>query len=182
MIVVGIDPSLTSAGVAILTNGQPTHLSHHGYPGHNSDTYRTRSRRVRHQVRQVTKWAHHNGTPDLIIIEEHPYAIRISASEFDRAGLWHGIYGQFDAHNIPVAVIANNTTKKWITGKGNATKNDVWHTVSTWWPNANITCDDESDALALAAIGAAYLGDPMPFDLKDRHRTTLEVIAWPTIA
>ena len=47
MIVAGIDPSLTSAGVAILADGRPTHLSHHGYAGHNGATWQTRSRRVR---------------------------------------------------------------------------------------------------------------------------------------
>lgn len=34
-VAVGIDPSLTSTGVAILRDGQPVHVSHHGYSGHN---------------------------------------------------------------------------------------------------------------------------------------------------
>jgi crossover junction endodeoxyribonuclease RuvC len=180
MIVAGIDPSLTSAGVAILTNGTPTHISRHGFPGHNGATYQTRSRRIRKQVRDITQAVGH---PDLAIIEEHPYAIRISASEFDRSGLWHGIYGALDAKNIPIVVMNNMTAKAWITGTGRATKADIIATINAWWRNTAlfepIDSDDIADALGLAAIGAHHLGDPLPFPTKPRHTTALENIQWP---
>lgn len=180
MIVAGIDPSLTSAGVAILSEGEPVHVSHHGHPGHKLDSYRTRSRRVRKQVADVvTAVMSHGATPDLVVIEEHPYAVRISAGEFDRCALWHGIFGAFDARGgTPVVVMNNMTAKKWITGRGDAKKPDIVATVESWWPGSAVN-DDEADALGLAAIGAFHLGDPMPFEPKPRHTTGLEKVAWP---
>jgi Holliday junction resolvasome RuvABC endonuclease subunit len=175
MIVAGIDPSLTSAGVAILQNGQPIHVSHHG---HNGASYQMRSRRIRKQVMdvsvQVTRYS-----PDLVVMEEHPYAVRISAGEFDRSGLWHGLYGRFDAYDIPIVVMNNMTAKKWITGRGTAKKADIVEAVESWWPDFPFVNDDEADALGLAAIGAHHLGDPMPFQVKPRHTTGLEAVQWP---
>lgn len=178
MIVAGIDPSLTSAGVAILTNGQPTYLASHGFPGHNAASYQIRSRRIRKQVMDVSVDVLRY-KPDLVIIEEHPYAVRISAGEFDRSGLWHGLYGRFDAHDIPVVVMNNSTAKKWITGRGNAKKPDIVAAVTEWWPDVPVANDDEADALGLAAIGAFHLGDPMPFEVKPRHTTGLSAVHWP---
>lgn len=180
MIVAGIDPSLTSAGVAILNAGRPTMVARFGHGGHNGASYQLRSRRVRKQVADVTRAI---GRPDLAVIEEHPYAVRISAGEFDRSALWHGIYGQLDAKGIPVVVMNNTTAKKWITGKGNAKKADIIAAVNEWWSDDElfepVDCDDIADALGLAAIGAFHLGDPMPFPVKDRHTTGLEKVAWP---
>lgn len=183
-VVAGIDPSLTSAGLAILRDGQPVHASHHGFSGHNGASYQSRSRRIRKQVADVTGpligrdrlagcW------PDLVVMEEHPYAVRISAGEFDRSGLWHGIFGAFDAREVRVVVINNSTAKRWITGRGDAKKPDIVAEVETWWPGWTKGCDDIADALGLAAIGAFHLGEPMPFEVKDRHATGLEKVRWP---
>lgn len=179
MIVAGIDPSLTSAGVAILEDGEPTSAESYGFPGHNGASYQQRSRRIRHQVWNVTRdILRIREYVALVVIEEHPYAVRISAGEFDRSAVWHGIYGQLDAKGIPVVVVNNMTAKKWITGKGNAKKPDIVAAVDSWWPGVARN-DDEADALGLAAIGAFHLGDPMPFPVKPRHTTGLEKVQWP---
>lgn len=182
MIVAGVDPSLTSAGVAILDNGQPTLAESYGFPGHNGASYQQRSRRIRHQVwnatREILRIRDHVA---LVVIEEHPYAVRISGSEFDRSALWHGIYGALDHANIPIAVMPNSTAKKWITGRGNAKKPEIVATIDSWWPGVARN-DDEADALGLAAIGAHHLGDPMPFTTKERHTTALANIPWPEVA
>lgn len=179
MIVTGIDSSLTSAGVGILNNTQPVHNSHHGYSGHNGATYQTRSRRIRWTCGQVTQAATSHGTPDLVAMEQHPSGVKVSAHEFDRAALWHAIYGYFDARNIPVAVIHPTTLKCWTTGSGRASKTDVIETIELWCPGIELACDDEADALALAFAGAFHLGDPMPFEVKPRHTTGLEAVQWP---
>jgi Holliday junction resolvasome RuvABC endonuclease subunit len=179
MIIVGIDPSLTNTGIAILEHGEPIRLARYGFPGHNGASYQARSRRVRKQVHDVT---HHCLGADLVVIEEHPYAIRLSASEFDRSGLWHGIYGNLDHAKIPIAVVANTTAKKWITGKGNAPKSDIMPIINDWyadWIPYPIESDDIADALGLAAMGAHHYGDPMPFPVKPRHTTGLEAVQWP---
>jgi Holliday junction resolvasome RuvABC endonuclease subunit len=177
MIVAGIDPSLTSAGVAILDNGQPTHLSHHGYPGHNGATWQQRSRRVRWTCGQILAPVL-DARPDLVVIEGPAYGAKYG-SAFDRAGLWHGLYGALNAKQVPVAVVSPTTRASWATGHGRADKAAVITAVTTWWPQQPIACDDEADSLVLALIGAHHLGDPMPFTVKPRHSTALEAIAWP---
>lgn len=200
MIVCGVDPSLTSAGVAILQNGQPVHTASPGYTqhggGYHGKSWRQRNRRGRHQARLIRDAALTAGPPDLVVIEEHPYAANPFGSEFDRIFLWGKTFEAFDVYDyptgIPVAVINNSTLKVWVTGKGairdpsltraqrqKRNKQLMTDTVQAWWPDWPIANDDEADALGLAAIGAYHLGDPLPFPLKDRHRTALENITWP---
>lgn len=199
MIAVGIDPSLTSTGVAILHNGQPTHVSHHGYgahgDGHNGKTWQLRNRRVRYQTRLIHQAATTHGRPDLVVIEEHPYAAKAFGAEFDRSFLWGKIFEAFDWPEIPIAVINPSTLKVWVTGQGAVRDSSLSQTqrqklnkqrmidaITAWWPHQPIACDDEADALGLAAIGAFHLGDPMPFEVKPRHTTGLEKVSWPEIA
>lgn len=200
MIVAGIDPSLTSAGIAILKDGQPIHVSSPGFTdhggGYSGKSWLLRNRRVRHQARQIRDAALSHGTPDLVVIEEHPYAAKSFGGEFDRSFLWGKIYEAFDVHNfptgIPVAVVNNQTLKVWVTGKGSArdpelsrtqrqkqNKQRMVDTISSWYPHQPIANDDIADALGLAAMGAHHFGDPMPFTVKDRHTTGLEAVQWP---
>ncbi|MCV7358501.1 crossover junction endodeoxyribonuclease RuvC [Mycolicibacterium fluoranthenivorans] len=181
MIVVGIDPSLTSTGVAVIKDGRLVHHNHHGRPGKNGASYQSRSRRIRRLaadvVNDVGRWK-----PDLAAIEQHPYAVGHQGNEFDRAGLWHGIFGQLDWLGIPTVVVHPSTHKVWLTGKGNSKKAEVVAAVQAMYPGQTITCDDEADAIGHALIGAFHLGEPMPFDVKPRHTTGLEKVQWPATA
>lgn len=175
-IVCGIDPSLTSAGVAILQDGKPTHVAHYGFSGHKSPPWQFRSRRLRWVCAKVI--ADIPRDADLVCIEGIPEHGRILPSTLDRAGLWHGLYGALDARGHRVAVINPSTLKVWATGNGRAEKADMVGTVDAWWPNVT-RCNDEADAIALATVGAFHLGDPMPFEVKPRHTTGLEKVQWP---
>jgi Holliday junction resolvasome RuvABC endonuclease subunit len=176
--VVGIDPSLTSAGVAVLTDGQITSIEHFGFTGTNHPTWQFRSRRVRWVCAQVAAvLATHN--VDLVVIEGIPEHGKILPSTLDRAGLWHGLYGVADHDDTPIAVMNPSTLKAWTTGSGSAKKAAMLAQVRGWFPAQRITCDDEADAIALALTGAFHLGDPMPFEVKPRHTTGLEKVAWP---
>jgi Holliday junction resolvasome RuvABC endonuclease subunit len=176
-VVCGIDPSLTSAGVAVLQDGKPVHVSHHGYSGHNGASWQSRSRRVRWTCGQILG-AIADHAIDLVMIEGPAYASQ-HGSQFDRAGLWHGLYAALDAKRIPVGVVAPKTRAMWATGNGNADKTAVLTAVAEWWPAQPIAGHDEADALILAAIGAYHLGEPMPFEIKARHTTGLEKVQWP---
>ena len=179
MIVCGLDPSLTSAGVAILRDGWPIHVSTHGLKGHDGASYQSRNRRVRWTCRQILD-AVAEHAPDLVMIEGPSYGSKFGAA-FDRAGLWHGLYAALDAKRIPVGVVAPKTRATWATGNGNADKPAVLAVVRHWWPTWPLGDRDydKADALVLAAIGAHHLGDPMPFDTKPRHTTGLEKVQWP---
>lgn len=180
VIACGIDPSLTSAGVAILQDGKPIHVAHHGFTGTKAMPWGARSRRIRYVCSHVIRDIPDN--VDLVCIEAMPEHGRILPSTLDRAGLWHGLYGALDARKLPTAVVNPMTLKTWATGSGSADKAAMVTTVSDWWPDLNITCDDEADAIALGTAGAFHLGDPMPFEVKTRHTTGLEKVAWPVTA
>lgn len=192
MIAVGIDPSLTSTGVAVLVDGRPEHYARYGRAGHNGASWTSRSRRVRRLIRETTEAALSVGRPDVAVIEEHPYAIGNQGNEFDRAALWHGIFGNLDAHNVPVVVIGNTRGKAWVTGAGRATKDDTIAVIDQWYAEQlaeplaswrkNQNPDDVADALSYATMGAYKLGDPIPFEPKERHRTALALLPWPKIA
>ena len=175
--VAGIDPSLTSAGVAILHDGKPTHIAHYGFSGHKQPPWHFRSRRLRWVCAKVI--ADIPTDVDLVAIEALPVHGRILPSTIDRAGLWHGLYGALDARKHRIAVINPMTLKTWATGHGRADKAPMLATARDWWPDLTIACDDEADAIALGTAAAFHLGDPMPFDTKPRHTTGLEKVQWP---
>jgi Holliday junction resolvasome RuvABC endonuclease subunit len=181
--VIGIDPSLSSTGIAILRDGQPTLPTTIGHHSRNGSSYAHRSDRIVSQTRAVIE-AIRNHTPaggyDLAVIEGPAYAHH-NAYTHDGAGLWWGIYSALRAKRIPIAVIAPQTRAKWATGKGNASKALVLATVRSWWPNVAVRNDDEADALILAAVGAHHLGDVMPFVVKERHSAALENVDWPEV-
>jgi Holliday junction resolvasome RuvABC endonuclease subunit len=193
-IIAGIDPSLTSTGIAVLQDGNPVTITHVGHGTRNGASYAHRSDRIVSQVRAVidTVWKSSPGYPrtnitkdappliDLALIEGPAYGANLPSAH-DRAGLFWGLYSSLRAKRIPVIVIPPAKLKIWATGIGNATKPLVLEATRQSWPYTRITNHDEADALALASIGAAHAGDPLPFELRDRHRNTLNGIDWPEV-
>lgn len=192
MIGVGIDTSLTSTGVGVLVDGKPLHYGRFGREGHNGASWASRSNRIRQSRSMVYQAATAAGRPDLVAIEEHPYAVGNQGNEFDRAGLWHLVYECFAARQIPVVVVGNKTAKAWVTGAGNAQKADMIAQIDEWFAGQlaeplaswrkNQHPDDVADALGLATMTAFKMGDPIPFDPKPRHTSALALLPWPAIA
>lgn len=179
-IVVGIDPSLTNTGIAILTDGQPTALKSIGHPNPKAhNTYAHRSDRIVSQTRTITRLIEDTCLPDLAVIEGPAYA-HANAYTHDASGLWWGLYSALRARHIPTTVIAPKTRALWATGNGNADKTTVLAEVRDWWPSHCIRNHDIADALVLALAGAFHLGDPMPFEIKTRHTANLAAVKWPT--
>jgi hypothetical protein len=194
MIIAGLDLSLTSAGIAVLTDGKPTLLTSVGHGGHNADSYLTRSRRIVSQSRAVidtldraptlsdprrpsgTHWRY-----DLAVIEGPSYGSNMP-SNHDRAGLWWGVYSALAAKRVPVAVVAPLTRAKWATGKGNAQKPAVLAAVRQSWLSLRIANDDQADALTLAAMGTVWLGGELHWPIEKWRHTGLAAVAWPEIA
>lgn len=185
-IVVGIDLSLTSAGIAILRDGKPIQITHVGHKGRDGASYQNRSRRVRSQCQTVLRvldpplhprpaWI--ISTIDLAVIEGPSYGSQFG-HEFDRAALWHGVYGALEARGVPIAVIAPNTLKLWFTGDGAASKQRMTDTAMARFVEP-ISTHDEADAIGAAVAGAYWLGDPIPFEPSQRQREALDKVQWP---
>lgn len=184
MIVCGIDPSLTNTGIAILLDGRPLLLKSVGHGTANGRTYGHRSDRIVSQCRAVidaiVEGDMAGDQPDLAVIEGPAYGANMP-SNHDRAGLWWGLYSTLRARRIPIAVVAPKTRALWATGSGNADKATVLAAVRGWWPETRILNHDIADAAVLAAIGAFHHGDPMPFEVRERHSANLATVQWPEL-
>lgn len=188
MIVLGLDLSLTSAGVAILRDGQPIAIRSVGHGSVNGKSYQHRNNRIVSQVRAVKavcdnglKPFRGNVTYDLAVIEGPLHHGPQQAYEWDRAQLWGGVYSQLLAWKIPTAVINPMTLKLWFTGAGNADKLRMLDTARARFRPA-ISTHDEADAIACATAGAYHLGDPIPFEPNERQINALNKIEWPEVA
>lgn len=188
--VVGIDPSLSSAGIAVLVDGRPRLLRAVGSPaipglaGH----YPERSDRIGRQCRQILTtidtWTEHTGNhwPELAVIEGQAYGANMPSTS-ERSGLWWRLYASLRGRGVPIAVIAPKTRALWATGHGDADKPAVLTAARSWWPWAagHIRNHDIADAAALALAGALHCGDPMPFPLKPQHHNRLKAAQWPQL-
>ena len=187
--IVGIDPSLTSCGIAILGDESiyaPVDirsLSAIGNPGRETDGWDERSDRIVRQTRRVLECIPRDA--DLMVIEDLPSHVKLLPSFRDRCSLWQGIYSAVRARRTPIAVCNPATREKWATGKvvrdlsTKERKARVLAAVREQWPDTRIGNDDIADALTLAAMGALKLGWTLPFEIKERHHKGLDVVAWP---
>ncbi|WP_292988361.1 crossover junction endodeoxyribonuclease RuvC [Mycobacterium sp.] len=185
-VVVGIDPSLTSTGIAVLINGAPLALKTVNDGQKDSKSYAHRSDRIVRQCCSVI-----DALPvdriDLAVIEGQAFGYH-NAYTSDGNALWWGIFSALRQQQIPTAVVTPLTRQTWVIGREGSKdstdkKKQVLLAVRLWWPALAkaIRNDDIADAAALASIGAAHCGDQLPFQLKDRHRNTLESIDWPKV-
>lgn len=182
MIVAGIDPSLTNTGIAILKDGQPLHLAKEGWSEGGGASDMDRHTRVMKLRTRINK---HLTTrqPDLVVMERPAYAQNVG-SACDRHFLWHALLNAITEGGYRYAGIAPTSRASFATGKNHGTKRQVIDATTQWWPHLHRTLqnDNIADALVLATMGALWAGDPVPFEVKDRHRARLEAVAWPVIA
>ena len=209
-LVCGLDVSLTSTGIAVLRDGIPIMLNSVGHKGSDADSYLVRGRRIVSQARAVVRAVetavpttvpvdpletvsplNPNGrshfpvkyvaTPiDLAVIEGPSYGSQYG-DQWDRAGLWWGIFSALAAKKVPIAVVSPKTRAKWATGSGNADKKAVLAAVRETWQQwrPHIRNDDVGDALVLASMGALHIGDTLPFEPKRSQYEGLKSVHWP---
>lgn len=190
MIVVGIDPSLTSTGLVILRDGRPFRPPGAPLPlkaiGNDQParTYDEQADRIGSQYKlirdEIVKWTEYVHI-NLVVIEGLPHGVNLPSTS-ERSGLWWDLYRLLRARRIPIGIIYPTTLKLWATGNGKADKAAMKATVKSWWPHARdfITNDDIADAAALALAGAFQLGDPMPFEVRPVHAERLKAAKWPS--
>lgn len=196
-IVVGIDPSLTSTGIAILRDGRPILLKSIG-TGPDIKDWDHRVRRITRQTWNIvrlieTTLADRAGPgvlPDLAMLEA-PLTFDTGGDAYDRYALFVELMRQLQHWKTPTVVVNNLTRCKWATGKGGKSskeitreqhKREVLEAVrKTWEPwRAHIGNDDVGDALSCAEIGARYLGEPLHFPPARRHIEAMHnSIDWP---
>lgn len=181
IIVVGIDPSLTSTGIAVLLDGQPTTLRAIGHNNPNGHDYAHRSDRIVSQTRTVIRLIENTCLPDLAVIEGPAYGANLP-SHYDRAGLFWGLYSTLRARRIPAAVVAPKTRALWATGNGNADKPMVLAALRAHFPNIRIGNHDIADAAALATLGTFWLSHgQLCQPEKPRQIAAAQTVKWPNV-
>jgi Holliday junction resolvasome RuvABC endonuclease subunit len=177
----GIDPSLTSTGIALI-DGDKIRVGTVHSSGRRGDTIAQRGKRIK----VIAEDVHRHGFPVImgadhqpveLVVIEGPSHGSVGGSMWDRAGLWWSIVQRLPAARL--AVVPPQTRAKWVTGKGNADKAAVANIVGKLCPDVDVPNSDIADALALALMGAHALG--LRPDLDRVYRTdALLKVQWPT--
>jgi Holliday junction resolvasome RuvABC endonuclease subunit len=191
--VIGLDPSLTSFGIA-RTNG-PDCLPdlHRIKPRDRSKDEPLREfqhQRLAGLLREVETLAR---GADLAVVEGVLAGMPGAENHLNLAGLhWQVRHRLWEIH-VPYAVITPSTRMKYLTGRGaGVEKTECALAAAKRFPMADITGTDTADALTLAQMGADAYGEPlvqMPADrtalLHARRvknpRKGEPVIDWPAI-
>ena len=179
MIVLGIDPSLTGTGLALLDTNDRLAVETHTIASR-PPTLRGIDGRIQRQARICREIIDHAGIGnwDLVVIEAPAYDSR-TGHQHDRSGLWWRVVGHALDHQAAVVEVTTGGLKKYATGKGNAGKDTVLLEVARRFPHVDVRNNNEADALILAAMGADWAGTPI-VDMPKTHRDALAKVEWPT--
>lgn len=179
--VVGLDLSLTSTGIGVVTRrvdgrclaSASTVVSR----GKRADVLTDRDKRIGEIVRDVIRVADRA----TLVVVETLYSGSKGGSLIDRAGLWWRVVHSMHHHDVPVATCVPTTRAKFAAGSGKADKAVVAAAVSRQWPDLTAANNDEYDAVALAHAGAMWLGWNVP-ELAHQRETVASStgLVWPT--
>jgi crossover junction endodeoxyribonuclease RuvC len=99
----------------------------------------------------------------------------------DRSGGWWLLVHLLAKEGLVVEV-QNSTIKRYITTKGNASKDAVLAAAVKHFPHIDIADNNVADACALAAMGARRLGFPQELGkLNTIAESALDVVPWPQL-
>ena len=175
--VLGIDSSLTATGLCRVDYLGPDsweiETATVGAPKPTADkSKRAMARRVNALMRQIESAITGGGSerklmfgggselPDLIAVESLAYG-----AKGDSAWVLPWIFGRVielaEKHDIPMLVVGTTARAKFATGKGNADKDTVMLAAAKRWPEAQVSNNNEADALVVAAVGCYYQGWPI---------------------
>ena len=170
--VVGLDLSLTSTGVAVVTGGRAAVDRITSKPTGTDLVHRWA--RLRDLHREITNWTIDS---TLVVVEGLAFS-RTTGHATERAGLWWLVVNRLLSCGYRVAIVPPTSRAKYGTGKGNAGKDHVLAAVVRRYPDVEVSGNDEADALLLASMGARWLGSPID-DLPKTHLAALDGAAWP---
>lgn len=185
--VIGLDPSLTGAGVGVadydMLDETPRFAVYtYGRNGKKGESFVQRHERImaiRHQISAVVGTLEQ--VPTIATIEEPPYGAS-GGSAVDRAGLWWHTYDMLTERGIPIVVVNVAKVKKYALGKGSGAgtdKDQVMAAAIRRYPDVPISNNNESDAWMLVAIGKRLLGEPLEESLPKTHLAALEGLVLP---
>lgn len=188
MIIVGLDISLTSTGVAIInTAGRidvdtvkskaPVTDRHPKTGKPLAASLWQRIDRLQSLTRQITATCE---GADLVALEA-PAVNSKTGHMHDRSGLWWLVLQALDQEGYNVAEVTPQGRMKYATGKGQASKDAVLAAVVRRYTEIDVTGNDEADALVIAAMASRHLGHPIEDSLPQTHLAAMDGVHWPAL-
>ncbi|AXQ62974.1 RuvC-like resolvase [Gordonia phage Ashertheman] len=197
-VVLGIDPSLTSTGLARITVTPPTVADHRGADdvtittacvgeaGPKGATVEQRRARIQRARRSILRAA--TGA-DLAVIEVPFYNRQTTqAGLMDRSWLWGSVVDGLHMLGIPVVHVAAKQRAKFATDNGNSDKAQVAEAIGRLWSQVlvengrhrQLRNDDEYDALVCATIGIvkAHPRVRLPIRVLEHHLQIVAGLDW----
>jgi crossover junction endodeoxyribonuclease RuvC len=187
----GIDLSLTSTGIAEFhdgLDGVDLYVDRIRTTGKKDDNLLARRVRLNGILQNIASRVDEGSDDlDLVVVEAPSFASQ-HGSAHDRSGLWWLVVDMLHEVQVPVATVSPQGRAKYATGKGTADKQAVFGAVcNTYrkfdairevhdlgWRQGN----DMADAVALAAMGMRFLGEPVDEIEKAQHDAFLAA-DWP---
>lgn len=179
MKILGLDLSLTSTGLAVITDqGVTTHTIKSKPAGPALLDRCIRIQGISATIGDYTE-------PGAVAVIEGPsYGQHRQAGQHDRAGLWWAVVRLLLGRGVHVVEVPPATRAMWATGRGNAAKDQVLAAIIRRYGHlADIDGNDEADALALATLAAWHHEQSLPGvrAMPSTHLRALDKIAWPDL-
>lgn len=180
---IGLDLSLTSTGVAIITDAgivTKSFESEKRSAPKQRDTLRQRHERTATLATEVLSYiartlAHDE--PVEICVEQPSYASS-GGSGWDRAGFWWLLMdGLWNDYEITPVEVAPTSLKVYVTGDGKSSKAQMIATLARLQPDVDLKTDDEADAFGLALVAARLGGLAIDGELTQKRADTFAKIA-----
>lgn len=173
--ITALDLSLTATGLCHIADGTVVELTTLKVAG-------TGHSRMTNILDAIQHWTTGRYEPHLAVVEGPSYGSQGGQKgHHERAGLWWLVTQRLWAARTPYAVVTPSTLKKYATGKGGASKDEVLiAAVKRWGAVADVCDNNQADALALACAAAEHLGAPLA-DMPQAQRAALNAVDWPVL-
>lgn len=172
--IVGLDLSLTATGMAFI-NDAGVHTCRFTSKGKADASLFARTERLTKLARDIVDAT---AGAELVVVEQPAFS-KIQGQAHDRSGLWWLVVSQL--YTTRVAEVPPTTLKRYATGKGNASKDEVLAAVVRRYIDLAQPADNnEADALVCAAMGARWLGEEIELNLPKGQAEAVEKVRWPT--
>lgn len=175
MKIVGIDYSQTSAGVAVFDDMgtlAQAYTAAMGEGGHRDDTLGMRHARMKRQTARIVQ---HCEYASIALIEAHSFSAK-GGSQHDRSGGWWDLVSELYGMGIPVVEVTTGQIKKYMTGKGTASKEQMVIAATRRYPLLELSTSDEADAASAMAIGVRHFAPEYVLELGEPTKPMLEVM------
>lgn len=178
MRLIGLDPSMTSTGVAVHIPGAETFTLSIGEKGKTTDTLQMRYDR---QVRTADAVLDLVRGADAVAVEAHSFSTK-SAFAHDLSGQWWRMVGGILDEGIPVVELEVQRLKGYLTENGNASKEQMLIAAVRRYPTVNIKTNDEADAItALSMLVRAFELAPLEPHWNKRMELEMSKVNWDAI-